>query len=49
MNAPLLFISDHALANLAEIFFGTIFSIALIWVIIRIWNKDDDVPGSGPQ
>jgi hypothetical protein len=32
-------------ARAAEIFFATIFSVALVWVVIRIWNggETDDI------
>jgi len=32
-----------------QIFFATVFSVALVWIVIRIWNSDEDEPGKTPE
>ncbi len=34
--------------RVAQIIFATIFSVALVWVVIRIWNADDN-PDNKPD
>lgn len=42
LSLPLLGLSSEFWAKFAEIVFGTIFSIALLWVVMQIWKKDDE-------
>ncbi len=45
---PLLGFSMEFWARFAEIVFGTIFSIALLWVVMQIWKKSDEEEKNDP-
>ncbi len=42
---PVIAASTEIWARVAQIFFATIFSVALVWVVIRIWNGDGPEDG----